>query len=57
MTLNHEGHHYIYEYDDEDRDNAVGCVMRHMREGTLCPYAAGMLTFLILSVGEEEETD
>lgn len=57
MTLNHEGHTYIYQYNDEDRDLAAETVIRHMREGQLSPYAAGMLAFLILAVGEEEETD
>lgn len=57
VTLNHEGHTYIYQYNDEDRDLAAETVIRHMREGQLSPYAAGMLAFLILAVGEEEETD
>jgi hypothetical protein len=57
VTLFHEGHAFIFQYNDVDRDLAAETVLNQMRNGQLCPYAAGMLTFLILSVGEEEKTD
>lgn len=57
VMVNNDGHTYMWQYDDDDRDNAARNVMDQYHAGQLTAYAAGMLVFLILAVGEEDETD